>query len=431
MLLAIVMVISGILTGCTNQEGETSGGQSNEQNEEAVKESSVEIDYFTSMRDEVTNQIIKDAIAKYESDTGNKVNLSIMEEEAYKTKIKTNMASNSLPDVFDYWTGETFNTLVLSENVKDITDLVNADPEYKDLFIGGAFDSLTIDNKVYGVPTGVGGQILFYNKQIFKDAGIESVPTTYDELLSICEKIKAEGVVPIVVGSKDRWPLLGWFSYLAVREGGTELYKEVTDGSSDKTFTEDAFVVAGERLRYLADNYFINGSLAIKAESAAAQFATGQAAMFVGGTWDIALFKDNEETIDDIGFCSFPVVENGVEKEATTVYGGVGNCVAISNSSEVSEEAYELIQYLYSVENSEKLIKEIGALSVLKIDVKEDEMLPISYEITEFFNNEVTGFFPYTDQALKPEQAENLLDAMSAIVVGGETDVEKELSKIK
>ncbi len=39
-----------------------------------------------------------------------------------------------------------------------------------------------------------------------------------------------KGVTPIIVGAKDRWPLLGWYSYLAQRIGGVDLYNEVCSG---------------------------------------------------------------------------------------------------------------------------------------------------------------------------------------------------------
>lgn len=413
--------------GTKNAEGEDSRKEASAQTAEGGKE----IDFFMNMGDEITTQLIEEQIAKYEQESGNKVNLSVMEEEAYKTKIKTCMAANSLPDVFGYWIGEQFHTLVESGNVKDLTEELNQDTAYRDSFIGGVFDAVTIDDKIYGMPSGVSGQVLFYNKRIFSDCGIEAAPATLEELEAACEKIKEAGFVPIVAGAKDRWPLLGWYSYLAVREGGMELYKEVTDGNSDKKFTEPAFVKAGTIMKDLSEAYFINGSLAIAADSAAAQFAAGQAAMFVGGTWNIADFKANEETLNDIGFCSFPVIEGGYETQANTVYGGITNCYAISSSSDVAPEAYALIQQILSVEAETERAEKTGGLSCMKIEPNKENMVPIAFEISEFFNHSVAGFFPYTDQALNPEQAENLLNAMTTIIAGGDVNVEEELAKIK
>ena len=90
-----------------------------------------------------------------------------------------------------------------------------------------------------------------------------------------------------------------------------------------------------------------------------------------------------------------------------------------------------LVKEIMSVESETQMVEKTGALSCMKVDVSKENMSALSYEITEFFNNDVTGFFPYTDQALDPEQAENLLNAMTEIIASGDTVVEAQLSAIK
>ena len=171
-----------------------------------AEEGGKEITYFYNTSTEAATEVVQEAIKRYEEKTGNTVKITMMEGESYKTKIKTCVASNSLPDVFNYWTGEQFSTLVSSGNVKDITEMVTKDTEYKEQFIDGAFDEVTVDEKIYGIPSSVTGQVLYYNKQLFKDAGIEKVPSTFSELEDACAKLKDAGITPIMVGSKDRSP---------------------------------------------------------------------------------------------------------------------------------------------------------------------------------------------------------------------------------
>ena len=396
-----------------------------------AEEGGKEITYFYNTSTEAATEVVQEAIKRYEEKTGNTVKITMMEGESYKTKIKTCVASNSLPDVFNYWTGEQFSTLVSSGNVKDITEMVTKDTEYKEQFIDGAFDEVTVGEKIYGIPSSVTGQVLYYNKQLFKDAGIEKVPSTFSELEDACAKLKDAGITPIMVGSKDRWPLLGWFSYLAVRNGGTELYREVTDGESEASFANPEFIKAGEQLNKLSQEYFVNGSLAIDSAMAPAQFAAGNAAMFIGGTWDISTLSSNEEMADNISFAPFPSADDGKPEDSGTIYGGIANCIAINESSENADDAYELIKEIISVETETEMVKKTGSLSCMKVEVEKEDMPLLGYEITEFFNNEVTGFFPYTDQALQPEQAENLLNAMTEIIASEDVNVEEQLSTIK
>lgn len=390
-----------------------------------------EITYFYNTSSETATEIVQEAIARYEERTGNKVNMTMMEGESYKTKIKTCAASNTLPDVFNYWTGEQFATLVSSGNVLDLSEILNNDAEYTTQFVEGSFEATTIEDKIYAVPSGISGQVLYYNKQLFGKAGIDGAPTTVGELEEACEKLKEAGITPIMVGSKDRWPLLGWFSYLAVRNGGINLYTEVTDGNSDASFANPDFIEAGETMNRLSQEYFVNGSLAIDSSMAPAQFAVGNAAMFIGGTWDIPTLTADETMAENIGFAPFPMADDGQPEDVGSIYGGIAGCMAINASSENAEAAYELVKEIASVETEREMILKTGSLSCMKVDVNEDEMIPLAYEITEFFNTQANGFFPYTDQALAPEQAENLLNAMTEIIASADVDVEEQLAAIK
>lgn len=431
--LSAVLTISMVLAGCSSGTGGAgeSGGDGADVSAEAEKEGGKEITYFYNISNEVATEVVQEAVKRYEEKTGNTVKMTMMEGESYKTKIKTCVASNTLPDVFNYWTGEQFETLVDSGNVKDMTEYVNGDTEYKDQFIDGAYEAVTVNDKIYAIPSAVTGQVMYYNKELFKKAGIDEAPSTISELEEDCRKLKDEGITPIIVGSKDRWPLLGWFSYLAVRYGGVDLYMDATDGESETSFANDAFIKAGEEMNKLSQDYFINGSLAIDSGAAPAQFAAGNAAIFIGGTWDIATLSSDEELAKNIAFAPFPCADDGEAEDAKTVYGGIANCIAVNASSKNPEEAYELIKEIMSVEAEKEMVEKSGSLSCMKVEVAQENMSPLSYEITEFFNNDVKGFFPYTDQALSPDQAENLLNAMTEIIASEDADVEGQLSAIK
>lgn len=62
--------------------------------------------------------------------------------------------------------------------------------DYLKNFHESALDSCSVDGKAYGIPMYVSPFILYYNADIFKKAGIENPPETYDELLAVCAKIK-------------------------------------------------------------------------------------------------------------------------------------------------------------------------------------------------------------------------------------------------
>ena len=58
----------------------------------------------------------------------------------------------------------------------------------------------------------------YYSKDLFKQAGITSTPTTIPELEADVAKLKAINVAPIAVGAKDAWPAAHWYYNFALRE---------------------------------------------------------------------------------------------------------------------------------------------------------------------------------------------------------------------
>lgn len=71
------------------------------------------------------------------------------ENEAYKTKIKTAMAANEVPDVFFAWGGGFAKPFVEAGQVLALDDYL-ADGT-KDRLLGGALDNVTYDGKTYGL----------------------------------------------------------------------------------------------------------------------------------------------------------------------------------------------------------------------------------------------------------------------------------------
>ena len=395
----------------------------------ALADEPVEISYWTSSGSVEDRKNNEEMIQRFEEANPDiKVKYDGMAEEAYKTKIKTVIASNNLPDVFSYWVGEQFHTLINSGNVADLTDMYNEDTAFTDTFVPGSLDAVTYDDKVYGIPTSITCMAVWYNQRIFEENNVE-VPETYDELKEVIHTLSENGVTPIAVGGKDRWPFLGWFSYLAQRTGGVDLYQEVCYG--DKNFTEAPFVQAGEELRSLAQEGFINGNLSMDATTAEAVFAAGKAAMMITGSWSIPTFTADESRAKDFSYFPFPKVTGGAEDESGYLYGGVANTLAISNSSEHREAAERFVKFMMSNEEQTISCERTGTFSTVATSCKEENMDPLAYKFSQYVSDGVQGFIAYTDQALQPDQSEQLLSALTAIVADPDTDVTTELAKIK
>ena len=62
----------------------------------------------------------------------------------------------------------------------------------------------TDDGMVYGIPFRLDCKLFFYNTQIFEENGL-TAPTTWDELIQVCETLKAAGITPIAYGNLEPW----------------------------------------------------------------------------------------------------------------------------------------------------------------------------------------------------------------------------------
>lgn len=378
--LCTIMMASGMLAGC---------GQANSHSEKSGS-GETEITFWGTSSSTEDKQAIEDMIDRFEEENPDiTVKYEGMEGEAYKTKIKTVISSNSLPDVFTYWVGEQFETLVSSGNVMDLSTMYEEDTEFTDTFVEGALDEVTYNGKIYGAPTDITCMTVWYNKKIFEENNV-SVPKTYEELKEVIAKLEKNGVTPIVVGGKDRWPFLGWFSYLAQRIGGVELYNEVCQGNKD--FTEDAFVKAGEELKALSQHGFINGSLSIDSATSESLFAAGEAAMLVSGSWSVTTITSNEKTADDFSFFPFPAVTGGKEEEAGYLYGGVANTLAVSNNTEHKEAAQKFLKFYLSEDEQTKNVERTGTFSPVQVSPDSNNMTALAYDFSQYVSEEVDGF---------------------------------------
>ncbi|AQX79048.1 ABC transporter substrate-binding protein [Plantibacter flavus] len=168
---------------------------------------------------------------------------------------------------------------------------------------GGKFNVLPYQYNIEGI---------WYNKQIFADAGVE-IPQTWDELVTAADTISKTGVTPFSASGEQGWPLTRLVGDYLFRDLGADALQKVADG--DAKLTDPEYVEAAAAVADLgAKGYFGQGVGSIDYDTAAQQFLTGKAAMFYMGSWILESMNDetaNQIGIDNVGFMPFPAVEGG------------------------------------------------------------------------------------------------------------------------
>jgi raffinose/stachyose/melibiose transport system substrate-binding protein len=256
---------------------------------------------------------------------GVKVEMSFLENEAYKAKAPTLLQSKDRPHIIYSWAGGVLRSQVEAGVLEDITQGV-ADLTPK--LSPAAVAAFTVNGKVYGVPYNMSQVGFMYNKELFAKAGVDgSKIATWDDLLAAVKQLKAANVTPIVVGGADKWPLHFYWTYLAVRIGGKAGFQAALKGENGG-FEGETFVKSGELFKQLVDlQPFQNGFLGAKNPQAVGMFGDGKAAMMLAISsfyhTQKALAADKVGVPDDkIGWFNFPTVPGG-KGEASDTLGGI------------------------------------------------------------------------------------------------------------
>src|SRR5215212_3978296 len=241
------------------------------------------------------------------------IEITVLENEAFKTKLTTVMQSGDPPDIFQSWGGGGFNQQVEAGLLKDITADLEADAAWKDSFAPGALGVYSYQGKNYGVPWDMGMVGFWYNKDLFEQAGIDAHPAAWTEFLDAVQKLKDAGITPISIGEGDKWPGMHFWNYLATRLCGQEKFEAAMARTG--SFTDPCFVEAGTKLQELvALEPFQDGFLGATHDEMQATFGNGQAAMELSGQWAPSTQAANAADtvgVANLGLFGFPEVEGG------------------------------------------------------------------------------------------------------------------------
>ncbi len=293
------------------------------------------------------------------------IKITVLENEAFKTKLTTVMQSGEVPDIFQSWGGGGLSEQIDAGLLKDITaDLDANNGEWRNSFAPAALAVFSKDGKSYGVPWDMGMVGWWYNKDLFAKAGIDKEPATWSEFLAAVKKLKDAGITPIALGEKDSWTGMHIWSYLATRIGGEEGFKAALDRSG--SFADPAFVKAGEELKKLIDMQpFQDGYLGAVHDDMQAAFGNGKAAMELSGQWapSVQAAKSADtKGVKNLGMFGFPAVEGGAGSGSDVV--GGGNGFAIGKNA--SPEAIDFVKFLTNKDNQTLIASQGSGIPVVK-----------------------------------------------------------------
>src|SRR5437868_4887841 len=158
--------------------------------------------------------------ARYEAaNQGSKVSfvLTPINNAQFTAQIAAAFASKRVPDVMLVYSGG-YTTPYMLSSLEKLNSYVDATPGFYKSQTAWDLSCLNLDCKggkgdIYAVPNDQGTYGLFYNKALFKKAGVAAPPKTYAQLLADCKKFKAKGIIPLAYGDRDGYSTDNWVTY--------------------------------------------------------------------------------------------------------------------------------------------------------------------------------------------------------------------------
>jgi len=297
------------------------------------------------------NMLEDTLIPKFEAEHPNvKVQSVQIPYAEFRRKLLTAISGGTAPDLIRsdiIWVPEFAYmgaTVALDELMPDFEQYANSVFE-------GPLATNFFNGHYYGLPLDTNNRVLVYNKDMFKAAGIEAPPTTLDEFLADCEKIKqlGEGKYCYADYGTYAWavnPFIWSF-------GGdiTDPNYTVSTGYLNGPNTRAAY----EFLKKLVDEGYMHPGILGGGLDAWGGFGNDEIAMILEGPWFPTIFG----TEKDYGFALMPAGPGG----HISVVGGED--IVMFQQSQHKEEAADFIRFILS-EDSQVAMASVGQMPVLK-----------------------------------------------------------------
>ena len=337
-LVLVVMLVSAMLVGCGNKGTKDEATDANGvKQEETSSNEKTKIVYLQFSAGEANAEVLKNMVAKFEADNPDiEVEVQSLGYDEYFTALATKMAGNSAPDCFEL-NMENFLTYAIRDSIEPLDSYFESTGISKDVFSEGPINAATYNDKLYAIPQSFSTVVLFYNKNLFDQAGL-SYPTddwTWKEEQAAAEKIRTLG--------DDIWGTYQPVTY-------HELYKTVkTNGGSlvsddGKTFTmnspENIDTLTMMLNRVCGDNRVMPNIEDMAGRGDWDMFKSGNLGMIHTGIWAFTDFAQNITDFDwDIS------VEPGNKTHAAHFF---ANVACVNKNSKNKEAAFRFITYMAS-----------------------------------------------------------------------------------
>ncbi len=364
----------------------------------------------------------KDLVTAYERlHPDIRINVVSQPPDNYFALLKAAAISGTGPDISNQWTG--------LYDLKYEKDLVNLKPYLTARQLasinGAAYEAPNFDpaQGLLTVPIANAFYIGFYNKALFKKAGITSIPSTWSELSAACAKLKAIGTTPMEYGLTGSYVLgqqfYPWFdaSYLMIGAFSPAQWRGLYSGQIPWTSPKVAAQVS--KWAALRRSGCTNKDVLTQSNTLTA-LAKGKAAMIVDGDWDLATLEQQMKS--NLGVFVPPFSNHPIR--GIVQYPGEG--FSVMNYSKHKTEAIAFVKFLLTAQ-ANKIISKDGLIPNIKGFQTADR---VSNELLSFAAKKGYTPYPMLDNVVQPEVVTTGAKELTA-AFAGDVSIQNALKTMK
>ncbi|MEO7981508.1 MAG: extracellular solute-binding protein [Sporichthyaceae bacterium] len=346
--------------------------------------------------DDVPKKAFADVFAAFETAKPKlKTKVNTVDHNTFQEQIN-NYLQGSPDDLFTWFAGyrmRFFASQGLAGDITDVWDKVGGD--FSDSFKKASTGD---DGKQYFMPIYNYPWVLMYRKSVFSDRGY-TAPTTMDELTTLGDTMKSDGLDPIAFADKDGWPAMGTFDILNMRTNGYDFHVSLMAG---KESWQDAKVKQVFSTWASLLPYHQSGSLGRTWQEAAQALVSKKAGMYLLGTFASQQFTDPAD-LEDLDFVAFPSIasEHGTDSIDAPIDGFM-----MSSKPKNEAGAKALLEYLSTAEAENIYLKtdpgDVGANSNVDtsgynaVQAKSAEIIGATKNIAQFLDRDTRPDFAST-----------------------------------
>lgn len=224
-----------------------------------------------------------------------------------------------------------------------------------------ALDYCSYDGQLMGIPFGAVNSVMFYNKDMFEEAGIESVPTTWDELLETAKALTKDTDGD---GETDQWGMMFemddcWQPLTYIIQAGADQWNE---NMTNIGFNNEQGIQGLEFFNklYNEEKVVLPLEMYTNKDEERAYFYNGQVAMFPQQIHYVNTIRE----ASDINLGAFALPSGPAEdsEHANWNFANIG-MLSISSQTKYPDAAWKFVEFVTRPEIEKTYLSEIGFFS--------------------------------------------------------------------